>query len=216
MGEPGGKLKSSVSIFVLFTTTVSTSSFGGLPRKYCITFRFFSIFHLYCLSDHTAFYENDKEQLKPFETTAMPTELQERSSKPSVLAQFRESKNIPSCLKERWQLRQWPQAPSSCMQCWIQSYVQMVFGFFKPPHPSTEMQKWKQENQSGQIWGRVRELRKKADSPCPAPNSPAASEGSLWDSVKPPHRSHSYPSDLLNVPFYSGAGSHGVFFVESW
>lgn len=140
MGEPGGKLKSSVSIFVLFTTTVSTSSFGGLPRKYCITFRFFSIFHLYCLSDHTAFYENDKEQLKPFETTAMPTELQERSSKPSVLAQFRESKNIPSCLKERWQLRQWPQAPSSCMQCWIRSYVQMVFGFFKPPHPSTEMQ----------------------------------------------------------------------------
>ena len=48
-----------------------------------------------------ALYQNDKEQLKPFETTPMPTELQERSSRPSVLAQFRESKNIPSCLKRK-------------------------------------------------------------------------------------------------------------------
>ena len=66
------------------------------------------------------------------------------------------------------------------------------------------------------MWGRVRELGKKADSPHPAPNPPAASEESLWDSVKPPQRRHIYPTDLLNVPFHSGAGSHGVFFIESW
>ena len=45
--------------------------------------------------------ENDKQKLKHFETTPVSTELQERSSRPHILAQFRETKNTPSCLNRK-------------------------------------------------------------------------------------------------------------------
>ena len=43
MAEPGGELRYSVSMFILFTTTMSKRNFGGLPQKYNIGFWFFSV-----------------------------------------------------------------------------------------------------------------------------------------------------------------------------
>lgn len=180
---------SSVSFLVLFTTAISKGNFGGLPRKYCVMFRFFPFFPL-CLSHHIyrCFIKLTKKK-HPLWNNSNTNIIAWDKVKGTSTGPIQERKKYPRLLEEKDGS---PEVTISTQQ--LHAVLNLViytnyFQFFflldtKSFHSKC---KWNQVKPSRQFWEGVRELGKEVDSTKSTLSFQAASEGALWRMVwKPP------------------------------
>lgn len=183
--EPGWELRPSVSLLVLFTTTMTKSNFGGLPTKHRVIFGFFPFFLLYCLNDHIyrcIIKTKKKQNLLPLKQPQCQQSCRRKVQGHQSWHSSVEAKILQAAWREGWCPGSATHHQTAITQCWSQLYKHMIPGLFLAPRLFHWNSKYKSKTRRT-TWsdlGKDKGSGEGSRSPKPAPNRQRALWRTVW------------------------------------